>query len=204
MAAVTQFSEFSADNIKFSEVHKNTFGGKAVYLNNSDGRKLMVQLPATRAPFGLSPFEDAKTKQVTYTVPLSLDTPELQETFKALDAKVLQYVAENSEALLGKRMSLEVLEALYTPIVRPSKGDYAPQMKLKVLTGRDGSFVPKAYDHERQPVPLDSLDKGGVIQTIVNINQIWVVDKKFGVSIRLEQVMKTESSKIPECAFDSE
>jgi Family of unknown function (DUF5871) len=204
MATVTQFSDFSADGIKFSDVHKNKYGGKAVYLNTSDGRKLLVQLPAARAPFGLSPYEDAKTKQVTYTVPLSLDDPNIQDVFKQVDAKVLQFVADNSEALLGKKMSLEILSELYSPIIRPSKGDYAPQIKLKVLTSRDGTFLPKAYDHERNPVPLDSLGKGTTVQTIVDLNQIWVVDKKFGVTIRLEQLLMAPSAALEECAFDAE
>jgi len=96
-----------------------------------------------------------------------------------------------------------VLRVLYTPLLRPSKGDYAPQLKLKVQLGRNGEFLPKAYDHQRNPVPLDSLDKGGMVQTIIDINQIWIVDKKFGVSVRLEQLMKSPSAKLNECAFSS-
>jgi Family of unknown function (DUF5871) len=204
MASVVQFSDFSSDSINFSDVHKNKLGGKAVYLNNKNGRKLLVQLPTTRAPFGLSAFEDKMTHKVTYTVPLSLDAPELQETFNALDEKIIEYAAQNSEELFGKKYTVEILKELYTPMVRPSKGDYAPQLKLKVQLGRNGEFLPKAYDNQRQSVPLDNLDKNTMIQTIVDINQIWVVDKKFGVTVRLEQVMMFPSDKLEECAFDSE
>jgi len=201
MASVIQFTDFSADSIAFSELHKNKLGGKAIYLNSKSGQKLLVQLPSTRAPFGLSPYEDASTKRVTYTVPLSLDDPQLQETFKDIDEKVLKYVADNSKEFLGQQYTIDVLRVLYTPLLRPSKGDYAPQLKLKVQTGRNGEFIPKAYDHQRNPVPLDSLDKGNMVQTIVDINQIWIVDKKFGVSVRLEQLMKSASAKLNECAF---
>jgi hypothetical protein len=203
MAAVTQFSDFSADCISFSDLHKNKLGGKAVYLNNKSGQKLLVQLPSARAPFGLSSFEDAKTKQVSYSVPLSLDDQNLQETFKEVDEKVLKFVADNSLEILGQKYTIDVLRVLYSPLLRPSKGEYAPQLKLKVQVGRNGDFIPRAYDHQRNPVPLDSLDKGGMIQTIIDINQIWIVDKKFGVSVRLEQVMKPASVKLNECAFAS-
>jgi len=201
MASVIQFTDFSADLINFSEVHKNKMGGKAVYLKGQHDQKMLVQLPVTRAPFGLSAFEDKKTGNVSYTVPLQLDDPALQDMLKELDAKILKYVVDNSEALLGKKMSMEVVSELYTPLVRPSKGEYAPQLKLKVLAGRNGEFVPKAYDHLRNRVPLDTLGNGDMVHTIIDINQIWVVDKKFGVSVRLEQVMKAPSTKLDECAF---
>ena len=127
MASVTQFSDFSADCITFSDLHKNKIGGKAVYLNTKNGQKLLVQLPSTRAPFGLSSFEDAKTKQVSYSVNLSLDDDHMQETFKSIDDKVLEFVAENSTEILGQKYTIDVLRVLYTPLLRPSKGDYAPQ-----------------------------------------------------------------------------
>lgn len=201
MASVIQFTDFTADLINFSDVHKNKMGGKAVYLKGQHDQKMLLQLPIARAPFGLSAFEDKKTGNVSYTVPLSLDDPALQETLKNIDDKVLKYVVDNSEVLLGKKMSMEVVTELYTPLVRPSKGEYAPQLKLKVLSGRNGDFVPKAYDHLRNRVPLDTLNGGDMVHTIIDINQIWVVDKKFGVSVRLEQVMKAPSAKLDECAF---
>ena len=203
MASVVQFTDFSADLINFSDIHKNKMGGKAVYLNGQGGQKMLVQLPVSRAPFGLSAFEDKKTGNVSYSVPLSLDDPALQNVLKAIDDKVMKYVVDNSEALLGKKMSMEVVSELYTPLVRPSKGEYAPQIKLKVLAGRNGEFVPKAYDHLRNRVALDTLSGGDMVHTIVDINQIWVVDKKFGVSVRLEQVMKAPSAKLNECAFSA-
>jgi hypothetical protein len=202
MATVTKFTDFSVDQINFSEVHKNKLGGKAIYLTGKNSQKLQLQLPPARAPFGLSPFEDKATKKVTYTIPLSLDDESLKQFFIDLDAKILDHVANNSEEILGKKMSLEVLTELYTPLAKYGKDPaYAPQLKLKVQQGRNGDFVPKAYDMKRNPIPLDEIEKQDTIHTIVDINQIWVVDKKFGVSVRLEQVMKVPSTKLSECAF---
>jgi hypothetical protein len=114
----------------------------------------------------------------------------------------LDYVSSNSEDILGKKMSLEVLTELYTPLAKYGKDpSYPPQLKLKVQQGRNGDFVPKAYDLKRKPIPLDEIEKQDTIHTIIDINQIWVVDKKFGVSVRLEQVMKVPSTKLNECAF---
>jgi hypothetical protein len=202
MASVTKFTNFSLDQMNFSDVHKNKLGGKAIYLTGKNSQKLMVQLPPTRAPFGLSPYEDKLTKKVTYSIPLSLDDEALKNFFADLDTKILEYVCKNSEEILGKKMSLEVLTELYSPLAKPSKDPkFAPQLKLKVQQGRNGDFIPKAYDLKRNPISLEEVEKQDMIHTIVDINQIWVVDKKFGVSVRLEQVMKVPSVKLNDCAF---
>ena len=36
---------------------------------------------------------------------------------------------------------------------------------------------------------------------IVEINQIWFIDNKFGVSVRLSQVLCGQSTKLPSFAF---
>jgi hypothetical protein len=205
MASVVPFNGFSADGLLFSDMRKNKLGGKAVYINSMSGSKLLVQLPPMRAPFGLSEFTDATTGKVTYSLDLSMDDPDVQKVFTDIDERVVSYVAENSQAFLGKPYKIEVIrEALYKPLVRASKGDYAPTLKLKVLTGRDGEFVPEAYDHQRNTVSVDTIDKGSTVHTIIDINQIWFIDNKFGVSIRLQQVMKTAPTNLKGFAFHVE
>ena len=76
-----------------------------------------------------------------------------------------------------------------------------------VSTGADdidvkvGSFVPEAYNNLRQPVPLDSVEKGQKVLTIVDLNQIWFIDNKFGVTVRLQQALLEPSTKLPSFAF---
>ena len=87
----------------------------------------------------------------------------------------------------GKEFNVAVLkEALYKPIVRPGKEQYPATLKLKILTKSDGSFVPESYNMQKQPVPLDSIEKGQKACAIIDLNQIWFIDNKFGVTIRLQ------------------
>ena len=133
--ALSMFSTFNATDVKFSDIRKNAKGGKAVYLNSNAGQKLIFQLPALRAPFGLSDFKDDQGKVQSYSLPLSLDKPEVVAALQALDERALDFITENSNELLGKKMSREVIkEGIYKPLVRPSsKEGYAPTMNLKVL-----------------------------------------------------------------------
>lgn len=204
---IIHHNNFSADDVTFSELRKNKMGGKVVYLSGPTKKKLMVQLPKMRAPFGLSEFTDQNSGKSSYSVDLSLDGQEgVMNTFKALDDAVIKMVAKNSQAWLGKKHSDAVVrDALYKPMVKPpSDPKYSPTMKLKLLTGSDGNFIPEAYNSKRELVPFSSLEKGQTVMAIVNINQVWIIDNKCGVSIRLEQAKLQPTEKLKGFAFIDE
>ena len=204
---IQQSSEFSPANVQFSKLRKNKNGGKAVYLNAGDNKKLYLQFPFMRSPYGMSAFTDEATGRTSYSLDLSFDPDNaeamaLHEKLKELDDIIVNTVAENSEEWLGKSFNVEVLkQALYKPMVRPGKEQYPSTIKLKILTKPDGSFVPESYSMQKQPVPLDSIEKGQKAMAIVDLNQIWFIDNKFGVTIRLQQVLFEQSVKLPSFAF---
>ena len=205
--AIQKFSEFNASNVSFSKLRKNKNGGKAVYLNSSDNKKVFVQLPFMRSPYGLSAYTDEATGRTSYSLDISFDADNAEsaqflESMTALDDIVVNMVADNSKEWLGKKFNVAVLkEALYKPIVRPGKEQYPATMKLKILTKSDGSFVPEAYNMQRESVSLDTIEKGQKVLAIIDINQIWFIDNKFGVTIRLQQVLLEQSEKLPSFAF---
>jgi|TARA_B110000503_G_scaffold22594_1_gene35045 hypothetical protein len=205
--AIQKFSEFNASNVSFSKLRKNKNGGKAVYLNSSDNKKVFVQLPFMRSPYGLSAYTDEATGRTSYSLDLSFDADNAEsaqflESMTALDDIVVNMVADNSKEWLGKKFNVAVLkEALYKPIVRPGKEQYPATMKLKILTKSDGSFVPEAYNMQRESVSLDTIEKGQKVLAIIDLNQIWFIDNKFGVTIRLQQVLLEQSEKLPSFAF---
>ena len=192
---IQQSSEFSPASVQFSKFRKNKNGGKAVYLNAGDNKKLYVQLPFLRSPYGLSAYTDEATGRTSYSLDLSFDPDnteamELHEKLKELDDIIVNTVAANSKEWLGKDFN-----------VRPGKEQYPATMKLKVLTKSDGSFVPECYNMSKQMVTLDSIEKGQKAMAIIDLNQIWFIDNKFGVTIRLQQVLFEQSVKLPSFAF---
>ena len=202
--ALQMFNTFDASNVTFSDVRKNAKGGKAVYLNAAGGGKLIFQLPQLRAPFGLSEFKDEASGRVSYSLPLSLDKPEVLEKFAKLDARVLDYITEHSEELLGKKMSREVIaEGMYKSPIKPSsKEGYAPTLNLKVITDlKTGAPATEAYNAQRQSVPLSDLEKGQSLSAIIELNQIWRTPAGVGVSVRVHQVMFAPTNKLKPCAF---
>ena len=204
---IQRSSEFSANSVQFSKFRKNKNGGKAVYLNAGDNKKIYIQFPFMRSPYGLSAFTDEGTGRTSYSLDLSFDPEneeamELHNKLKELDDIIVNTVAKNSKEWLGKEFNVAVLkEALYKPMVRPGKEQYAATIKLKVLTKPDGTFVPEAYSMQKQAVSLDTIEKGQKCMAIVDLNQIWFIDNKFGVTIRLQQTLIEHSAKLPSFAF---
>ena len=204
---IQRSSDFSAKSVQFSKLRKNKNGGKAVYLNAGDNKKIYIQFPFMRSPYGLSAFTDEGTGRTSYSLDLSFDPDnsdamDLHDKLKELDDIIVNTVAANSKEWLGKEFNVAVLkEALYKPMIRPGKEQYPATIKLKILTKPDGTFVPEAYSMQKQTVTLDTIEKGQKCMAIVDLNQIWFIDNKFGVTTRLQQTLIEHSAKLPSFAF---
>ena len=204
---IQRYEQFDPSTVILSKMKKNKNGGKTVYINAQGNKKLYLQLPFMRSPFGLSAFTDEATNKTSYSLDLSFDkdneqAAELMEKLNALDTKIVETVAENSKEWLGKPYNIEVIkEALYKPLVRPGKDDYASTIKLKLMTKPTGEFMAEAYNAAQQSIPVDSIEKGQKCMCIVDFNQIWFIDNKFGVTIRLQQALFEQSAKLPSFAF---
>lgn len=191
-----------ANNLSFSGLRKNAKGGRMIYLNTGGGSKVYFELPVLRAPFGLSSFTDKKSGVVSYSLDVSLDDANIIAKIRDIEDSILNHVVNNSEELLGKTYTVDVIkQALFKSCIRESKdGKYAPTLKLKVLHN-DGVFSVDAYDSTKKPTTLDSLQKGQRVKTIIDFNQIWIIDNKFGLSVRLKQVMMMPTTELRGCAF---
>ena len=203
---ITHHKNFNIEAVGFSKLRKNKNGGKAVYLNVSD-KKLYLQLPKLRSPYGLSTYTDESSGKTSYSLDLSLDTDnndamELREKLTQLDDLIVKTVVENSKEWLGKKFNETVCrEALYKPLVRQGKEPYPDTIKLKILANDKGEFVPETYNTNREQVGLDTISKGSKVTCIVDMVQIWFIDNKFGVTVRLQQALLEPSAKLPSFAF---
>ena len=198
---IQQSSEFSPANVQFSKLRKNKNGGKAVYLNAGDNKKLYLQFPFMRSPYGMSAFTDESTGRTSYSLDLSFDPDNeeamaLHEKLKELDDIIVNTVAANSQEWLGKEFNVEVLkQALYKPMVRPGKEQYPSTIKLKILTKPDGTFVPESYSMQKQACTLSIASR--------RVIRLWLllISTRFGLSttslVSLSVSNRLSSSSLP-------
>ena len=69
MANVMMYSDLSPEQLKFSDVKKNTFGGKTVYVSGLNGR-VTIQIPMMKAPFGHNVFVDDNSGKESHSLTL--------------------------------------------------------------------------------------------------------------------------------------
>lgn len=203
---ITTYANFDASNVNFSELRKNKMGGKVVYLSGAGRKKIQLELPKMRAPFGVSEFVDQNTGKSSWSLNLSLEGhDDLRQKLDDLDNAIVRTVATNSKKWLGKQHSENVLrDALYSPIVKqPADDKYAPTIKLKVLADENNNFKPETYNMSQELVDLKDLEKGQSLNTIVEISQVWIIDNKFGVSMRLSQALMHPTDKLSGFAFQT-
>ena len=184
-------------------------GGRMVWMSYN-GRPLLIQLPAMKAPFGVSEWSDEKTGAKKYSLDLSFDgvanNQALADTFnmlKELDAKILNDGMENSVSWLKKRYTaIEIVEALFYPSIKMPKDDkYSPTMKLS-LAHNQGEFKCLVFDSCRNPLNiLETNTKGAEVTAIVKLAGVWLAGGKFGISWKVEQLRIAPRATLTNYAF---
>ena len=211
-SSICMIKNIDANQITFDPVRKNALGGNVVYLKHKDAPRLQIQTPAVAAPFGMSTFTDEKTGAVKYSLDISFrgmeSEPKIQEfhdKMLSIDEMLIKEGVAHSKEWFGKKMSKEVIQEFYRPLVKPSKDPekYAPTMKFKIPQGRDDSISVDCYNHEKQKVDImEALVPGMKIQGILECSSVWFVGKNmYGISWRLVQVKLHKSEKISGFSF---
>ena len=206
---------FDVNELSFDSVKKNAMGGNVVYFKYEGHPKVIMQTPVVSAPFGLSTYTDDKTGAVKYSLDISFrgmeEDPKIQlfhDKMAAFDDYLMDSAVSNSKEWFGKKQSKEVVENFYRPLVKPSKdpSKYAPTMKFKIMTKRDGTIDVDAYDGQKQKVNLqDVLTSGVKLQAIIEAGSVWFVNKTmFGISWKLVQVKVLPSDKIAGFSFQED
>ena len=150
--------------IKFGDVQKNKMGGNVVYLQYGNSKRLTIQTPMMSCPFGVSCYVDEKTGNKKYSLDVSFkgadEDPKVKlflEKMQELDEYLVDQCSKNSKEWLGKNQKKEVVEALYRPLVKPSKDPekYAPTMKSKILTNQNDEFQVEAFKYGKSRTPFN-------------------------------------------------
>lgn len=93
----------------------------------------------------------------------------------------LQAAKENSKEWFGKELQEKTLSSAYTPNV---KGDSMNTGKATVKK----QIVTKCFDHDKNPIDLDTLDEGVMCDVMVEFSGLWFMKKTFGPIWRIAQI----------------
>lgn len=202
---VMRFHEFLLDTgavptaldvpgITFGDVKVDRNNAKKVYLNAPGGGPLRFQTPWLTSFDGIQTPPAEFTKEgdpPKYSIKWSLrsehpDETSLHNVLGTLDQRILEYAQTHSFALFKKKMSLNVVKALYTPLAH----EEYPSFKAKTPC-YDGQWSFAAYDDHRQRFDTDLHDrlKGRHrCRAIVQCRGLWFFGGRFGCGWEVKQL----------------
>jgi hypothetical protein len=212
---VTSYSSFEPKNVVFGNVKTNSRGGKSIKIMDTTNNTLIISTPMMLT-WGINKMEDPDTGRVSYSASLQFPgdgysnsaADEFLQKMKDFEDHILDTIVDNSQKWLGKsKMSREVAEALYTPILKYPKdkntgeADHsrAPTLRLKISSW-EGRFNVELYNTDKSPIftpttelgstPFETLiPKGSHMVAAMQCNGIWFAAGKFGVTWQLSQAM---------------
>ena len=215
MDSIVLPTDFDVSKISYSAPRILDNGGKVIYVSYA-GKKLLMQTPEMSAPFGVGKWNNDGKSNDKYSLDLSFKGKESRDVLnkffnglRALDKKLVQDGLENAQSWFKKTYkSVDVVEALYTPIIKFPKDKngeitdkYPPTFKMS-LPHDGNAFMCDVYDAAKNLVDLANLEtKGSRVSAIVQCVGIWIAGTKFGCSWKVVQMKVTPPATIKGYAF---
>jgi hypothetical protein len=218
-------ANFNVNSISFSTPKPTGSGGKSVgiYFEKNIFR---VSLPEM-IQWGAADFKDPNGKgngkfELTLQFPSedykSDETTIALKNMQAIEAKLLEAGQKNSKQWFGKSYTVEVLSALWSPMLKYPKNkatnepdlNGAPGLRAK-LPIWEGEWKSEVYNEDNEKLfpdpnnasltPIDLLTKGVKTTSLLQCGGLWFANGKFGVTWKLLQAVipKPKPSLVGTC-----
>jgi len=216
MAHIVKIEQLEVSSIDMSLPKDNQNNqGKTIFLNLHQ-KPLSIQTPKVKVPFGVSPVTDPKTKKLLkYALSLSFqNNADLETKFTDIERKFFQHANRNSPLIFGVRKSSDTVKEFFKTNINPSpfheltekeqeRAEKYPRSlstRLERKMNKDKSisqeftvsiFVGNKKPYEQVVMTEENYDtiipKGSEVRAILSCKG-WIVDKKFGITWRVEQL----------------
>lgn len=201
---------FDISNLTLGGTKDLSNGGKTVYIAYK-GDPLRVQTPEMVLPFGLTawPKPDVGPPE-KYSIEPSFASMESRapvarfyEMLKAMDQRLLEEGMAHSPAWFKRQhKSLDVTEAVYTPIVKARRDNAYPPVFKVGIPFYDGEIKCDVFDDKRNRINLLEHElKGAKVTAIIQCTGIWLAAGKFGCSWKAVQLRVVPRASIKGYAF---
>lgn len=212
---ITTYEAFNPETVSYGAAKINKRGGKSIKILDSKKNSLVLSTPLILT-WGINKMVDEDSGRASYNLAIQYPsenygtdaTRDFYSKMRDLENKILDDAVVNSKEWFNKdKMSREVAEALYTPMLKHPymKGtkepdlSRAPTTKVKISYW-DGKFNTELYDVDRNLLFAPDMSmaddefqtlipKASHIAALIQCNGIWFVGGKFGVSWQLVQAV---------------
>jgi hypothetical protein len=181
------------------------YDGRKISLSTKDGKTVRVQIPRMYMPFGISGFmpEVGNTK---WNIDFSMKGYDedgnyvkvFYEILQLAEKTIIQAVSNQSQNIFGKQMSVDELLPMFNSNIKHSP-DREPKFRVKVDATSDGVIKPGIFNNEKKHLKDLVSDKlyarnSGV--GIIEMNSVYFLNRKFGVTWKLHQLVVHEPQQL--------
>jgi hypothetical protein len=139
------------------------------------------------------------SKEPASRVNMVFRATQIQEALNALDAFVVAYVAQHSDRILGKPMSLADVQKVYQPCLKRSD-KYDPTFKCKINVEAPNQV--RLWDGNKQPRKPPASWKGLAVSPRLRLKALWLMGCNFGCLWEATDLMFDEQpAQSIECPF---
>eukprot|EP01117_Protostelium_nocturnum_P000511 TRINITY_DN1057_c0_g1_i1.p1 TRINITY_DN1057_c0_g1~~TRINITY_DN1057_c0_g1_i1.p1 ORF type:complete len:322 (+),score=71.26 TRINITY_DN1057_c0_g1_i1:53-1018(+) len=184
--------------ITLGEVKKNALGAKFANIHYPGTRKIRIQTPTMRTPFGITTSPDNASK---YRLSLSFDSissNKEMETFynkvQEIDAKIKSLILENSATFLGSegKKAEEKLSKFHLSLKQQE--EYPPLISTNITVNENKAVVPIYLDESTRGT-FDDVSKGSTVQAIFSLKNVYVIGPNIGYTWSADQILVVEKGK---------
>jgi hypothetical protein len=181
------------------------FNNRKIVLSTKEGTPMRIQFPRLYMPFGVSGFtpEVGPTK---YNIDLALKGHDEEDSYiknfydslRAIEDKIIDNVVEQSEKIFQKKMTKEELMPMFNSNVKESPGR-EPKFRVKVDTDHHSMIKAAVYDGDKNPIKTEvsnGLYARNSGHTIVELNSVYFLNRKFGCTWKLYQLVVYEPQNL--------
>jgi len=209
-----------SNDVSLGKLKANSVGGKNVPIYNTHQRRNLHLSTPLMLTWGVNENDFDGNGKVSYDMSLQFpnedyktdNTTQFLDNLIQLETFIKNSAMENSKDWFNKpKMTEEVIEALYTPMIKYPKypqghanqGEIdtsrAPSIRVKISYWNDNGFDAEVYDTKQKMLfpnesdadvtPVTLITKASNVAVVIQCGGIWFANGKFGVTWRLVQAV---------------
>ena len=190
----------ACDNLKINE-----YNNRKIVISTNDDKPFRIQIPRMYMPFGVSGFTP-EVGQVKWNLDFSMNgydeennyVKTFYDTLRQIEDKIIHTVAELSDKIFDKIYSYNELKSMFNSNIKENLG-HAPKFRVKVDTDIHDTLKAYVFDADKNRLKdevshgLYSRNSG---KSIVELSSVYFLNKKFGITWKLYQLMVFEPERL--------
>ena len=182
-----------------------TYTNKKIIINAKDKTPLRTHTPRMYMPFGISGFVP-EVGQTKYNVEFSMKgwneegnyVKNFYDSIRALENLVILEVVQQSVDIFGEVKTYADVKEMFNSNIKEDP-EREPKLRVKVDTTYDGRIKPLIVDPEKndiKKVVSNGLYARNSGVGKIEMNSVYFLNKKFGITWKLHQLMVFEPQRL--------